>query len=118
MGNKKARCNIVGCEKQAWKEGMCYHHFHKAQRAKEAPAPAPHAQTPPPAAEAPLEAVRLSLMDRVSIVDTPLSKPGFFLDFTGREDLLKAFENLSTDLNNDTLCLIELSIAGVLRRVA
>ena len=118
MGNKKARCNIVGCEKQACKEGMCYHHYHKMQKAKNAPVPTPETQTPPPDAETPSEPVRLSLMDRVPLVDSPLSKPGFYLDFTGKEDLLKAYMSLSEDLNNDTICLIELSIAGVLRRVA
>lgn len=118
MGTKKARCTVEGCEKQAWKEGMCYHHFHKAKKDKEIPQPTTETMTPPPTVETPPEPARLSIMDRVSIVDTPLSKPGFYLDFTGKEDLLKAYKSLSEDLNNDTICLIELSIAGVLRRVA
>lgn len=118
MGDKKARCKVDGCERQAWKQGMCYHHFHKQAKEGKVPPPHPVEQTPPPAVEAPSDPSRLSLLDRVSVVDTPLSKPGFFLDFTGKEDLLTAFQNLSSNMNNDTISLLELSIAGVLRRVA
>lgn len=119
MGDKKARCKVDGCENQAWKQGMCYHHFHKqAKEGTVSQKTAAKTSTPPPAVEVQADQSRLSLLDRVSVVDTPLSRPGFFLDFTGKEDLLTAFQNLSSDMNNDTLSLLELSIAGVLRRVA
>lgn len=84
-----SKCSVAGCEKQAWKAGMCYKHFHHQQQEMNQNEPKVNQSEPkvnqesnqlpdlPPTIEEPS-----GLSGLLPVVE--IEKPGYFLDFSDR----------------------------------
>lgn len=102
-GNHKA-CTVPGCDKQQWKGGMCYKHFHQQtvvpnnaeQDSTNVEGVREHVAPEPPA----------GLLTLLPIVED--EKHGFFLDFGERLTELRILKKngVTADQIVDTLCLI------------
>lgn len=114
---KHPKCSVEGCDKQAWKGGMCFRHFNQQQRSgiqsqdaldelaeglSEVPGMTPAVQPtanpllPPPIAP---------------------SRPGIFIDFSGQEDLMRWLFDMcgDTDASLAVLGLLKARKDGLLR---
>ncbi len=114
---KHPRCSVEGCDKQAWKGGMCYRHFNQQQRSgiqnqealdeladglSEVPDTIPEIHTP----ENPLFPPPIAP-----------SRPGIFIDFSGQEDLMRWLFDIcgDTDASVAVLGLLKARRDGLLR---
>lgn len=96
------RCNEDGCGKFAVKGGKCTAHWRESQGL---PPDGRKAKKQAPAEAAPGGA-KPGVLSLVSQPTTVPARPGFFLDFTGHEDVLQRLQAVSEDLNHDVICVL------------
>ena len=118
-GNHKA-CTVPGCDKQQWKGGMCYKHFHQQAESNQIEPKANQRDTGTQNQEAPgefadeLETLTLppaepsttGLSTLLPIVEE--QKPGYFLDFSERLTEFRILEKNGVTPGQivDMLCMV------------
>lgn len=127
---KHPRCSVEGCDRQAWKGGMCYKHYHNHH--------AKVSQVEPKASQKNLGIQNQEALDELAealpevpgmtpaaqpaanpLLPPPIAptRPGIFIDFSGQEDLMRWLFDMcgDTDASVAVLGLLKARKEGLLR---
>jgi len=124
------KCSVAGCEKQAWKDGMCCKHFNQLKQHREAEdrsmltesANDSHLKDALPPEPAVSESYPADPQPENLLLPLPVDpapeRSGIFIDFSGQEDLMRWLFDMcgdTTDASVAVLGLLKARKDGLLR---